>query len=555
MKKNLLVFLILLKCNTFIFAQGQGSNKGSLLLLLRDNKNVSAITTELAYINGIKTDIRLQRVISPSLHIYLFEFNSIAIQPELLLKAAQQNPFVKIAQFDHPVSPRAIPNDPYFGYLWNIQNTGQNNGTAGADIDAQNAWNIATGGLTTDGDTIVVAVIDYGFDLTHEDLSYWKNYAEIPGNGVDDDLNGYIDDNVGWNSKDQNSTIPLAAHGTHVCGIAGAKGNNGIGITGVNWNLKIMPISYGSGSSFESNVIAAYAYVFDQRKLYNASKGAKGAFVVASNSSFGIDSAKAVDHPLWCAMYDSLGSVGILSAGATNNYNNVNVDIGGDIPTSCSSNWLVTVTNTTNSDEKDTGAAYGPASIDLGAPGSNILSTVPISGYTFQSGTSMATPHVAGAIALMLSAACPDFIKNYKADPAGMALIIKDSLLKAVDVIPALNGKTVSGGRLNLFKSVRAMKRYCGKEEPAVSDDLFDILSIYPVPALDQLTIDYTSDVAAEIVVTSVLGQTILKISCTTSDKGIIQHSQISLAGLSKGIYFITMYGSDKRTKSWKVVF
>lgn len=525
-----------------------------MLLLLKDAQAVPSITREMAYLNGTKTGFKFKRTISQSLHIYLFELSSPKDQQEQLLQTVRQHPLVRMAQFDHPVTIRALPNDPELGYLWNMQNTGQNGGKAGADIHAPDAWNIATGGLTADGDTIVVAVVDKGFDLSHEDLSYWKNYFEVPGNGIDDDLNGYIDDYKGWNSEDGTGNLPIADHGTHVCGIAGAKGNNGTGVVGVNWNLKLMPVSYGSGSNFESNVIAAYAYIFDQRKLYNKSKGTKGAFIVASNSSFGIDSAKAVDHPLWCAMYDSLGTVGVLSAGATNNYLNVNVEIGGDIPTSCSSNWLIAVTNTTNRDEKNSGAAYGPVSIDLGAPGTNIASTVPINGYTFLSGTSMSTPHVAGAVALMFSAACKEFIIKYKADPAGMARLVKDSLLHAVDMIPALAGKTVSGGRLNLYKSVRSMKTYCGPDEPSVPNPLFDILAVYPVPSFDELTIDYTSDVPASIYITSVLGQEVVKVPCTINDKGTLQRTQLSLAGLSKGIYFISLRSSDKKTKSIKVV-
>lgn len=554
MKKIFSFLFLILAYDTATVAQDMSDSQRTMLLLLKDAQAIPSITREMAYLNGKKTDFKFKRTISPSLHIYLFEFSSPKDQQEQLLQTARQNPLVSMAQFDHPVTERSLPNDPEFGYLWNMQNTGQNGGKAGADIDAAHAWNITTGGLTAAGDTIVVAVVDKGFDLSHEDLSYWKNYAEIPGNGIDDDLNGYTDDYKGWNSKDGTDNLPVADHGTHVCGIAGAKGNNGTGVVGVNWNLKLMPVSYGSSSNFESNVIAAYAYIFDQRKLYNKSKGTKGAFIVASNSSFGIDSAKAADHPLWCAMYDSLGAVGVLSAGATNNYLDVNVDIGGDIPTSCSSNWLISVTNTTNKDEKNAGAAYGAASIDLGAPGTNIASTVPISGYTFLSGTSMSTPHVAGAVALMFSAACKEFIINYKTDPAGMALLVKDSLLHAVDVIPALAGKTVSGGRLNLYKSVRSMKRYCGPDEPSISNPLFDILAIYPVPAFDEVTIDYTSDVPAFIYITSVLGQEIIKIPCNVSDKGTIQRAQLSLAGLSKGIYFITLRGSDKKTKSIKVV-
>jgi len=525
-----------------------------MLVMLQEEKDIPSITRELSYFNGLKTGFQLQRVVSKSMHIYLFTFDFLTINKDAFLSIVRQNPLIKIAQFDHTIQPRATPNDTEFNYLWNMQNTGSNNGIAGADIDALKAWDIATGGLTVDGDTIVVAVIDYGFYLAHTDLNYWKNYQEIPLNGIDDDGNGYIDDVNGWNALTNTDSLPIENHGTHVCGIIGARGNNGVGISGVNWNVKIMPISYGSGFGLESNAIAAYSYVKDQRQLYNKSNGTKGAFIVSTNSSFGIDTANAIYHPLWCAMYDSLGKVGVLSAAATKNLD-VNVDNVGDVPTSCASNWLISVTNTNNQDEKFANAGYGKKSIDLAAPGTSIFSTVSGNGYNFFSGTSMATPHVSGTVALMLSAACSNFMKAYKADPAMMSLVIKDSLLKAVDVIPSMQGITVSGGRLNLYKSVRSIKNYCGENTLPTSDNFFDIITVYPVPTFGNgITIDYTSDVEAELDITSVLGQEILKIPCTSSTIGIIQHAQIELPAISKGVYFIQLRASNKKTKTIKII-
>jgi subtilisin family serine protease len=284
-----------------------------------------------------------------------------------------------------------------------MHNTGQSGGTVDADIDAPEAWDLGTGGLTAAGDTIVVAVVDGGFYLNHLDMNFWKNYNEIPGNGIDDDNNGYIDDVNGWNAYNNNGNVTASGtHGTHVSGTVGARGNNTIGVAGVNWNVRVMAIQGSSGT--ESVVLRAYGYALKQRRLYDSSNGMKGAFVVSTNASFGVDYGQPANFPLWCAFYDSLGSAGILNAGATANLN-INIDVTGDIPTACPSDWMISVTNTDRNDVKNTGAAYGLTTIDLGAPGTSIISTTTASTYGTSTGTSMATPHVAGAIGFMYSVA------------------------------------------------------------------------------------------------------------------------------------------------------
>src|SRR5690606_7841154 len=146
-------------------------------------------------------------------------------------------------------------------------------GIEGADIDATLAWDITTAGVTALGDTIVIAVIDEGFQLNHPDLiqNFFRNNSEIPNNGIDDDQNGYIDDVGGWNAFNNTGIIPQNSHGTHVSGIVSARGNNGAGVTGVNWVAKILPIAGSSGD--ESTVIAAYAYAAEMRILYDQTHG------------------------------------------------------------------------------------------------------------------------------------------------------------------------------------------------------------------------------------------------------------------------------------------
>jgi subtilisin family serine protease len=201
-------------------------------------------------------------------------------------------------------------------------------------------------------------------------------------------------------------------------------------------------------------VLEAYGYALDQRVRYDSTNGEQGAFVVATNSSFGVDFAdcSSGDYVLWDNMYDALGEVGILSAAATIN-SNADVDTENDVPTGCASDYMVAVTNTTRNDQKSSGAAYGATTIDLGAPGSNILSTYSNGGTSSLSGTSMASPHVAGAIGFMHAAASSGFAQYYKNSPAEAALEIKEMLLAGVDTLENLQDITVSGGRLNLYNS------------------------------------------------------------------------------------------------------
>jgi hypothetical protein len=394
----------------------------------------------------------------PQLDLYLVLLPEALSVPEAIA-LLEATPGVRYAVPDHHVAERqTTPNDPQFNQQYGLRNTGQSGGTVDADVDGPEAWD-----LGTDSTDYVIAIVDGGAQHDHVDLvaNRWQNAAEVSGsNGVDDDGNGYVDDKYGWNAYSNNGNVPSSSHGTHVAGIAGARGNNGTGIAGVNWMCKLMHVAGSSGTT--STVIAAYGYVLTQRQRYISSGGTQGANVVSVNSSFGIDYANCNSgtYQPWNDMYNLMGASGILNAAATINANQ-NVDVIGDVPTGCSSPWLISVTNTDRNDNRSS-AGYGATTIDLGAPGTSIQSTVPTNSYASYSGTSMATPHVTGAVAFLHSVASPAFKSFFQSSPDQAALTLKDILLQNVDVVPSLNNTTVSDGRLNLFKAATAISQWGG---------------------------------------------------------------------------------------------
>lgn len=392
--------------------------------------------------------------LSKHMRIWQFNFDHHAISHEDLLRKLYGHPGVRIAQNNHFVEERAtMPNDPNIGSQWHHVNGND------ADIDSDLAWDLTTGGLTTFGDTIVVCLVEGGGALfTHPDLAanFWRNHQEIPNNSLDDDGNGYVDDYEGWNVNGNNDNHGTGNHGTQCMGMMAAKGNNNVGVAGANWDVKVMLVS-GFNTS-ESSVISAYSYPLEMRKLYDQSNGAQGAFVVATSASWGIDNADPNNYPLWCAFYDTLGVYGILNPGATTN-NNANVDVVGDMPTACASNYMVSVTRTGNTDNQAGG--YGATTIDFGAPGINVYTTSGTNSYTTTTGTSFSCPLTAGVIALLYSLPCNSFMTTVKADPQAGADIVLDALMSGVDVTAAMTGISVTNGRLNANGSATYLMNNC----------------------------------------------------------------------------------------------
>ena len=384
-----------------------------------------------------------KRLLSKRLNIWLFEITDSKVTRAEKMRRLTKNENVRLIQNNHTniVLREAVPDDPNYSLQW-----------APAIMNLPQAWGtFSTGGITATGDTIVIAIIDGGADLNHEDLNFWKNTREIPNNRIDDDDNGYVDDFDGWNAYTHNGHIANHSHGTHVSGIAGAIGNNGKGICGVNWNVKILPIS--GNSSNESVVVEAYSYALEMRARYNETNGEEGAFIVATNSSFGVDYGNPDNYPIWCAMYDEMGNVGILSCCAGPNMN-VNVDEVGDVPSTCPGHYLIGITNTTSDDEKFGGAGYGINNIDIGAPGTSIYSTTPDNNYSYSTGASMATPQVTGTIALMYAALPDELMQDCKSDPANFCLSVRQSLFDGADHLTSLDGLVASGRRLNAYGAI-----------------------------------------------------------------------------------------------------
>ncbi len=426
----------------------QAIQPGDILVMLRPGASATHIATDLAVVDGRATHLRVVEELSAPMRVWLLHYDNAAIPEPVMLRAVQMHPATQLAQLNHIVKDRAVPNDTDYGNQWQHQN-----------IDSEAAWDLTTGGVTALGDTIVVCIVENA-DLPHTDLigNAWYNFNEVPNNGLDDDQNGYVDDFRGWNPGGGNDAVYGGSHGTQVAGMIGAKGDNGQGVAGANWNVKLMVVTRASIT--EASVMQSYTYPLVMRRMYNQTGGGKGAFVVATNASWGIDNADPADYPLWCAFYDTLGTAGILNCGATAN-NNVDIDQVGDMPTACSSDFMISVTATNTSDMR-TFSGYGATTIDVGAPGDNVYTTNISGGYGSTSGTSFASPLTAGVIALICSAPCPSMAALMQGDPEAGALYVRQALFNGVEQVGNLPGNTVTGGRINAANSVQWVMNNCG---------------------------------------------------------------------------------------------
>ena len=394
---------------------------------------------------------------------------------EASLKAARANPFVEYAEPNYLLRVAETPNDPRYtdGTLWGMN-----------QIAMPGAWDVATGGGP------VVAVIDTGADYNHPDLAanMWVNGAELNGQaGTDDDGNGFVDDVRGWDFAN-NDANPMDdhSHGTHVAGTIAGVGDNGLGVVGVNWSARVMPLKFiaANGYGTTAGAIAALNYAVRM--------GAR-----VSNHSYG-------DGNFSQAHLDAItaaGKAGHLVAAGAGNGNFLGFPINNDsapfypasyqpTPTAADPDVVdnvIAVAATDSGDKFASWSNYGAASVDLAAPGVNIYSTVP-GGYGYKSGTSMATPHVAGAAALV-----------WAADPTLTLTQVRGRILAGTEYIGHLNPSrpTVTNGRLNVSNAMPRTPRLSVSDATATEGDAGTVTAAFTVtlsPAATQpVTVTYTT--------------------------------------------------------------
>ena len=423
--KSIVLFLILLGSVSLSFAQRteKAFADGEVLVKFKSGVKQSEMTranalvgAQLAETLGDLNWVRVRLPEGMSVEEALERYQKAGE-----IEAVQPNFYYRLA---------ATPNDPQF----------PNAGMYGlSKISAPGAWDLTTGSAT-----VVVADIDTGMRYTHEDLApnAWTNPGEINNNGIDDDNNGFVDDYYGYDFR-FNDPDPLDqnGHGTHTAGTIGAAGNNGLGVTGVNWNVKLMTIkiySAGATDSTSAMLVNAYNYV---RMMKN-----RGVNIRVTNNSYGdCPEACGYDQATKEAL-DALGEADVLNVFAAGN-NNRNIDTGAPhYPSSYTSPSILAVASSTSTDARSSFSNFGTTSVDLAAPGSGILSTTfgSNSSYGGNSGTSMATPHVSGAAALLSAY-----------NPSLSAASLKATLMNTVDVLAAWNGVVKTGGRLNVQRALQ----------------------------------------------------------------------------------------------------
>ncbi len=415
---------------TGLVAQGEPGRRAKYVpdqLLVRFRPTVSklAMRAEHAWVGA--EVLREFRVVS-NLHLIRLPAGTPVKQAARYYRERPDVLYAEPNYIRHADQPPVTPNDPRFAEMWNLHNTGQSGGTPGADIHAPEAWSLATGSAN-----VVVGVIDTGIDYSHVDLSanMFRNSADCNSNGIDDDGNGYKDDCYGIDTANGDSSpMDDAGHGTHVAGTIGARGNNGIGVVGVNWSVQLMACKFldSQGSGSDSDAITCLEYMAMMKD--------RGVNLVATNNSWG---GGGFSQALLDAI-DAHRQRGILFIAAAGN-SRANTDLYSFYPANYDLPNIIAVAATDRSDALASFSNFGRHKVHLGAPGVEILSTVPGSLsadlYLRASGTSMAAPHVTGVAALL---AAQDPTRDWKA--------IRNLILAGGETIPSV-ADTITQKRLN----------------------------------------------------------------------------------------------------------
>lgn len=430
---GLLSFGLAASASTFQF-EGREVDDDVIIMRLMDHQEIPAVSQTLR--NGgysIKAEIAtvpgliLVAPAAGAVRAQSDEARSNALRQRIdALKATGKYLYVEPNYIYHTT---ATPSDAAFqdGRLWGLRNIGQNGGLAGADITVTNAWDFTTGDTN-----VIVAIVDTGVRYTHQDLlpNMWVNPGEIPGNNIDDDNDGYVDNIYGADTAyNDGDPMDVDGHGTHVAGTVGAVANNAGAHVGVAWNVRLMAIKAAvDGGGLPLNAIV-------QGIDFAARHGAK-----VMNHSYG-------GYGFSQAQYDVMAAAGnrnILHVCAAGNESNNN-DTNPAYPASYDLQSIISVAATERTDLLANFSNYGALSVDLGAPGTEIFSTWSDSDSSYNTiqGTSMASPHVAGVAALMASFNTNITIAQFRAQ-----------MLDNVTPTPALAGRTASGGRVNAFRAV-----------------------------------------------------------------------------------------------------
>jgi subtilisin family serine protease len=357
---------------------------------------------------------------------------------EQAIKEASADPQVEFAEPDYFLYPSTVmPDDTFFNRQWNLLNMGEGGaGKPGADIGATRAWE-----LTTGSDDVVVAILDTGTDLSHPDLApnAWVNTREVAGNGVDDDSNGFVDDIHGWNFVRNSGAVFETAnvdfHGTAVAGVIGARGNNGIGVSGIAWRVKLLALKFLSAEGGStSDAVKAINYAIALRK--------KGVNLRVINASWGGPGNVASLRSAIMAA----GDAGILFVSAAGNGGadgvGDNIDDKPDYPSAWTSEIpsLISVAALDMTDQLTEFSNYGLKNVCVGAPGEQIVTTLPESSYGWGSGTSFAAPHVSGIAALIWS-------RESSLSPTR----VRERIVSTAEPVLSLASKSINAGRANAF--------------------------------------------------------------------------------------------------------